>query len=277
MGQAQRSDGRNVLQGREEGRRAQYPAQRRRKQNGTRNRTGNAYRNSARDGLSVIAGSRASGGAQRSSAGERAGQQGKNSDGLENLELWEISRESDDSRMMRLANREQIRFDQRRTRPRPQPGRQNTGNPRPVSSVKRRRAKKRRLNVYRISIFLIIGVCLILIYQTIGAVYRMVHNEEAGTGKGIVEVVSEKIEANRIQPPPIIVDYLEPNDFSRPGTELKRIKSVFVHYTANPVGKRAFYHRLRGRADPVYSAGGTGIRGCDEECGFCFHRVLLSG
>ncbi len=136
--------------------------------------------------------------------------------------------------MMRLANREQIRFDQRRTRPRPQPGRQNTGNPRPVSSVKRRRAKKRRLNVYRISIFLIIGVCLILIYQTIGAVYRMVHNEEAGTGKGIVEVVSEKIEANRIQPPPIIVDYLEPNDFSRPGTELKRIKSVFVHYTANP-------------------------------------------
>ena len=204
------------------------------KQNGTRNRTGNAYRNSARDGLSVIAGSRASGGAQRSSAGERAGQQGKNSDGLENLELWEISRESDDSRMMRLANREQIRFDQRRTRPRPQPGRQNTGNPRPVSSIKRRRAKKRRLNVYRISIFLIIGVCLILIYQTIGAVYRMVHNEEAGTGKGIVEVVSEKIEANRIQPPPIIVDYLEPNDFSRPGTELKRIKSVFVHYTANP-------------------------------------------
>ena len=234
MGQAQRSDGRNVLQGREEGRRAQYPAQRRRKQNGTRNRTGNAYRNSARDGLCVIAGSRACGGAQRSSAGERAGQQGKNSDGLENLELWEISRESDDSRMMRLANREQIRFDQRRTRPRPQPGRQNTGNPRPVSSVKRRRAKKRRLNVYRISIFLIIGVCLILIYQTIGAVYRMVHNEEAGTGKGIVEVVSEKIEANRIQPPPIIVDYLEPNDFSRPGTELKRIKSVFVHYTANP-------------------------------------------
>ena len=60
------------------------------------------------------------------------------------------------------------------------------------------------------------------------------HDTKEGKGRGIVEVVSEKIEENRIQPPPITVDYLEPNDFSRPGTELKKIKSVFVHYTANP-------------------------------------------
>lgn len=136
--------------------------------------------------------------------------------------------------MMRLADREQVRSGQRRSRPGSPPGRRNTGSPRSVSSIKRRRAKKRRLNLYRIFVFLMIGVCLILIYQTTGAIYRMVHSEKTGRGKGIVEIVSERIEANRIQPPAIIVDYLEPNDFSRPGTELKKIRSVFVHYTANP-------------------------------------------
>lgn len=55
-----------------------------------------------------------------------------------------------------------------------------------------------------------------MIYQTTGAVYRMMHDTKEGKGRGIVEVVSEKIEENRIQPPPITVDYLEPNDFPGP-------------------------------------------------------------
>lgn len=228
MGQAQRIEGRNVSRGRQE-QGAEYPAQRRKKQAGP-----NVRRSSARDGISVIAGGRAGGGAQRSRVGERAGRQSKSSGGLENLELWEISRESDNSRMMRLADREQVRSGQRYSHRSPYVDRRNTGNPRPVSSIERRRAKKRRLNLYRIFVFLMMGICLILIYQTIGAIYRMAHNEKTGTGKGIVKVVSEKIEANRIQPPSITVDYLEPNEFSRPGTELKKIKSVFVHYTANP-------------------------------------------
>lgn len=181
------------------------------------------------DRIRVIAGN-----GSRSSAGERARRRGTERGGLEGLELWEISRDNDNSRMMRLADREQVRLGQGRPRPRTQPNRRNTGNPRPVSSIKRRRARKRRLNLYRIFVFLMIGVCLILIYQTTGAIYRMVHNDKTGKGKGIVEVVSEKIEANRIQPPAITADYLEPNEFSRPGTKLKKIKSVFVHYTANP-------------------------------------------
>lgn len=100
MGQAQRSDGRNVPRSREEGRQAQYPAQRRRKQAGTGNRTKNAYRSSARNGISVIGGC---------SGGERARRRTSESDGLENLELWEISRENDNSHMMRLADRGQVR------------------------------------------------------------------------------------------------------------------------------------------------------------------------
>lgn len=178
---------------------------------------------------------RAGNGTQRNRTGERnRGQREKDSDGLENLELWEISREDDNPRMMRLANREQIRSGQRHFRTGSQLGRRYTDSPRPVSSIRRRKARKRRLNIYRIFSFLMIGVCLILMYQTTGAVYRMMHNDKTGTGRGIVEVVSEKIEASQVQPPPIVVDYLEPNEFSRPGTELKKIRSVFVHYTANP-------------------------------------------
>ena len=113
------------------------------------------------DRIRVIAGN-----GSRSSAGERARRRGTERGGLEGLELWEISRDNDNSRMMRLADREQVRLGQGRPRPRTQPNRRNTGNPRPVSSIKRRRARKRRLNLYRIFVFLMIGVCLILIYQT---------------------------------------------------------------------------------------------------------------
>lgn len=192
-----------------------------------------------RDNISVISGNRprnrAAAGPQRSrNGGESARRRRTDSGGLENLELWEISREDDNPRLMRLADREQVRYRQRRSPKRSQPERRGAGNPRPVSSIKRRRAKRRRQNLYRLSVFFVIGVCLILIYQTTGAVYRMMHHEKTDNGRGIVQIVSEKIEGNRVEPPAMIVDYLEPNEFSRPGTELKRIKSVFVHYTANP-------------------------------------------
>lgn len=235
MGQAQRSDARSVPRDR-----AEYAAERRRKQGATGSRTGSARGKSARDNISVIYGGgsqkRACSGAYRSARNgkESASRRSADRDGLENLDLWEISRENDNSRMMRLADREQVRSGQRHSRKRPQPNRQTAGNPRSVSVIKGRRARKRRLNLYRLFLFLMIGVCLILIYQTTGAVYRMMHKDKISSGRGIVEIVSEKIEENRIQPPSITVDYLEPNDFSRPGSELKKIKSVFVHYTANP-------------------------------------------
>lgn len=194
MGQAQRSGGRSVSRG------------------STRNRTGGEQ------------------GKPRSTAG----------DGLENLELWEISREDDNPRMMRLADREQVRPRQRPSRTisyldhQSYSDRRNAGSPRPAGSIKRRRARKRQRNLYRIFTFFIIGVCLILIYQTTGAIYRMIHNEKTGKGRGIVEIMSEKIEGKRIEPPEMIVDYLDLNEFSRPGTKLGKVKNVFVHYTANP-------------------------------------------
>lgn len=188
------------------------------------------HRNSSKNNIRVI-----SSGSARNRADH---------DGLENLQLWEISREEDDSRMMRLADRDQVRSRQRPSRTisyhdnrnadRSYSDRRSAGSPRPVSSIKRRRAKRRQRNLYRLFAFLIIGVCLILIYQTTGAIYRMVHNEKTGKGKGIVEILSEKIEGKRIEPPEMVVDYLDPNEFSRPGTKLGKVKNVFVHYTANP-------------------------------------------
>ncbi len=235
MGQAQRSDRRSVPQGRADEWRAQYTAQQRRRQSGTGN-----SRSGTRDKISLISGgnsqNRAGNGTQRSRPGsaESTRRRGTSDGGLENLELWEISREDNTPRMMRLADSGQVRSGQRRSGARLNPDCRNIGNPRPVGSIKQRRARKRRLNLYRIFVFLMIGVCLILIYQTAGAIYHMVHKDKTGSGRGIIEIVSEKIETSRIQPPAVIVDYLEPNDFSRPGTELKKIESVFVHYTANP-------------------------------------------
>ena len=125
-----------------------------------------------------------------------------NNGGRKDLELWEISRRE--------------------------------GTPRPAASVKRRKARRRKLALYRLFALFIIGVCLILIYQTTGAIYRMVHREKVEKNKGIVDVVSDKIYGKEIAPPEITEDLLEVNDYSRPGTKLKQVKSVFVHYTANP-------------------------------------------
>lgn len=170
----------------------------------------------------------------RSSSGEAIGRRRTSRDRLEDLELWEISKKDDDSRMMRLADREQARSGQRRSHQKQYSNRISMGSPRPAASVKRRKAKRRQLVLYRLFALFIIGVCLILVYQTTGAIYRMVHREKVEKAKGIVDVVSDKIYGKEIVPPEITEDLLEINDYSRPGTKLNKVKSVFVHYTANP-------------------------------------------
>ena len=77
---------------------------------------------------------------------------------------------------------------------------------------------------------MVIVLCLILIYFMTGAIYRAVRHD---TGKGVVQILSDNIIGKRIVPPEIKEDYLEINEYSRPGTELKKVKSIFVHYTAN--------------------------------------------
>ena len=151
------------------------------------------------------------------------------------IELWELDREGDHSRMMRLADRENQQFKRRGRNSQPvQSARRTSGNPRPVRSGKRSRARRRKVYFYRLIALFVIVVCLVLIYQTTGAIYRMAHRDKVKKKLGIVDVISEQINKKEITPPEIVEDFLEVNDYSRPGTKVNRIKSIFVHYTANP-------------------------------------------
>lgn len=200
----------------------------------SRSRAGNNPRGRARDDSRSRAGKSSQG-----RGGQNAGRRRREDDHLQGLELWELSGESENPRLMRLAEREPVRSGQRRSAPvRHSSGsvRQAQPRPRSASAVRRRSAKRRKVFLYRCFTLLVIAVCLILIYQTTGAVYRMVHDRRTGRSgehdKGIVEVMSEKL--GKIEPPAITEDFLEVNEYSRPGTKMKKVKSIFVHYTANP-------------------------------------------
>lgn len=112
------------------------------------------------------------------------------------------------------------------------------GNPRPVQSMKRRRARRRKEIFSKVVVFLFVVLCLALIYQATGAVYRYIHrdwtSETVQKDEGIISTLSDKLNGKKIVPPEILEDYLDVNEYSRPGTKLRKVKSVFVHYTANP-------------------------------------------
>lgn len=245
----------------------------------------NPHRSSSRDHISLIygddsrsrAGSRPRSRTGKSAQGRRgqsAGRRRTDSNQLQGLELWELSEESENPRLMRLADRESTRSGQRRS----PSARRSSGNPRSAGAVRRRKAKRRKVLLYRCFTLFVIAVCLILIYQTTGAVYRMVHDRRtgrsAGKDKGIVEVMSEKLGENKIEPPAITEDLLEINEYSRPGTKLKKVKSIFVHYTANPgtsaQGNRSYFANLAETHERAASA--HFIIGYDGEVIQCIPR-----
>ncbi len=107
------------------------------------------------------------------------------------------------------------------------------GSARPVQSIRRRRAKRRKACVVRTMAVLLAVSCLVLIYLMTGEIYRFTHDRGH---KGVLQIMSEKAvdPDSKVAPPEIIEDLLEVNDYSRPGTGIKRVKNIFVHYTANP-------------------------------------------
>lgn len=143
------------------------------------------------------------------------------------IELWEINRE-EQPRMMRLADRQTDTYRAGKS------ARHTSRNLRHMRSIKRNRTRRRKVYFYRLIALLVIVVCLVLIYQTTGAIYRMAHRDKVKKKLGIVDVISEQVNKKEITPPDIVEDFLEVNDYSRPGTKVNRIKSIFVHYTANP-------------------------------------------
>ncbi len=110
------------------------------------------------------------------------------------------------------------------------------GSARPVQSIKRRKARKRKIFFARMTAAVFVVLCLALIYILTGEIYRFVHSRQTypETEPEAAQTIAEKVETTGIAPPAIIEDYLEVNDYSRPGTQLNRVNNIFVHYTANP-------------------------------------------
>lgn len=61
-----------------------------------------------------------------------------------------------------------------------------------------------------------------------------------------------------MDPPEIMEDFLTENPYSRPGEELKKVKNIFVHYTANPETSaeqnRSYFENLKDTHETSASA-----------------------
>lgn len=111
------------------------------------------------------------------------------------------------------------------------------GNARPVQSIRRRRARRRKELLGKAGVVVLMALCLVMIYLITGQIYQMVHRGNRDkTAEKSVPAVAEQVfqEDSRVGPPDMIEDLLEVNEYSRPGTPLTKINSIFVHYTANP-------------------------------------------
>lgn len=101
--------------------------------------------------------------------------------------------------------------------------------------VRRRKARRRRAYFYRALAFVMLISAFVLISLLIGLIYKLVGEAKA---QDVVPVMQNSflsdIIKEDIEKPEITVDLLDVNEYSRPGTELRKVKSIFVHYTANP-------------------------------------------
>lgn len=99
----------------------------------------------------------------------------------------------------------------------------------------RRIARRRRAYFYRALAFVMLASIFVLMLSVVGFIFKFMGKEqvkEASTVKSTP--IIKDVEEPKIAKPDITIDLLEVNDYSRPATELGEIKSIFVHYTANP-------------------------------------------
>ena len=106
-------------------------------------------------------------------------------------------------------------------------------------NYRRRRARKRKEYLARMTAAIILAIFLSLICFWTGAIYQWVQRDvlellRDDSSMEQTESISDEVAEEQAASPEIIKNFLEINDFSRPGTELEKVKSIFVHYTANP-------------------------------------------
>lgn len=101
--------------------------------------------------------------------------------------------------------------------------------------VERRRARRRRTYIYRALAFSTLVSCIAIICLAMGFIFKFVNKEKVRETLPVINTkIIDEVDEAKIDKPDIVVDLLEVNDYSRPATELNKIKSIFVHYTANP-------------------------------------------
>ncbi len=78
-----------------------------------------------------------------------------------------------------------------------------------------------------------------------------------GMGFGIYRIY-QRVTREPVDPPEIMEDFLTENPYSRPGEELKKVKNIFVHYTANPETSaeqnRSYFENLKDTHETSASA-----------------------
>ncbi|MCM1262206.1 MAG: peptidoglycan recognition protein family protein [Butyrivibrio sp.] len=107
-----------------------------------------------------------------------------------------------------------------------------------IRAEQRRKARIRRVYLCRILAGVMLISVLVLIVLFAGLIYRFVQERKVPdiSPANSDDVVTDRIlkENDKIAKPDIEVDLLNVNDYSRPGTEIEKVKNIFVHYTANP-------------------------------------------
>lgn len=117
--------------------------------------------------------------------------------------------------------------------------RAGTYRSRSAQIARQKKVKKKRLFVFRPIAFLLIVACLTGAFMLPGTVFEQIRKSRAQEDTVQKEETQTVMETEEVLPlkiaaPMITVDFLEVNEYSRPGTELSEIKNIFVHYTANP-------------------------------------------
>ena len=102
-------------------------------------------------------------------------------------------------------------------------------------SKRRRKARKRHAYLSRTVAVCTMALCLLIAFLSADLLIDHIKKETAEKTVPVTkDVVLEDDRTQKINEPAILEDFLEVNDYSRPGTELPVVNSIFVHYTANP-------------------------------------------
>lgn len=103
-------------------------------------------------------------------------------------------------------------------------------------AIKRKKARKRRAYLYRSMAFIMAAFCTVCVFMLVGLAYNSVQEWRKRDIVPVTKtpIVEDTTVVPEITAPEITTSYLDINEYSRPGTKLDKINSIFVHYTANP-------------------------------------------